>query len=66
MKQIEADIRGTFFSSDTKTHGIGWMTKTGWDNTIKILLDQGSMKQAIPVEAAFSDKYLASANALKR
>ena len=27
VKQIEADIKGTFFSPDTKTNGIGWMTK---------------------------------------
>ena len=27
VKQIEADIKSTFFSADTKTNGIGWMTK---------------------------------------
>jgi len=66
VKQIEADIKGTFFSPDTKTNGIGWMTKDGWSRTTKILLDQGAMKQAIDLDAAFNDKYLANANALKR
>lgn len=66
VKQIEADIKGTFFSPDTKANGIGWMTKDAWEKTTKILLDQGAMKQAINVEAAFTDKYLKSANALKR
>jgi NitT/TauT family transport system substrate-binding protein len=66
VKQIEADIKGTFFSNETKTHGIGWMTKTGWETTTKILVDQGAMKQSIPVDAAFNDKYLTGANALKR
>ena len=66
VKQIEADIKGTFFSPDTKTNGLGWMTKDGWSNTTKILLDQGAMKQAIDVNAAFTDKYLTGANALKR
>ena len=34
VKQIEADIKGTFFSADTKAHGLGWMTKDalGEDN----------------------------------
>lgn len=66
VKQIEADIKGTFFSADTKANGIGWMTKDGWTKTTKILLDQGTMKQAINVDAAFNDKYLSGAKALKR
>jgi NitT/TauT family transport system substrate-binding protein len=66
VKQIEADIKGTFFSPDTKSHGLGWMTNDYWEKTAKILLSQGVMKQPIKVEAAFTDKYLASANALKR
>jgi len=66
VKQIEADIRGTFFSADTKAHGLGWMTKEAWGNTTKILLDQGVMKQPVDVSAVFSDKFLESANALKR
>ena len=66
VKQIEADVKSTFFSPDTKTHGIGWMTKEAWASTTKILLEQGVMKQAINVDAAFTDKYLTGANALKR
>ena len=66
VKQIEADIKGTFFSPDTKTNGLGWMTKDGWAKTTKILLDQGAMKTAIDLDATFNDKYLAGANALKQ
>lgn len=66
VEQIEADIRHTFFSPDTKTNGIGWMTKDKWEQTAKILLDQGAMKTAIKVDAAFNDKYLMGANALKQ
>ncbi len=66
VKQIEADIKGTFFSDETKTHGIGWMTKERWEKTTKILLDQGAMKRAINVDAAFTDKFLSSAKPLKR
>jgi NitT/TauT family transport system substrate-binding protein len=66
VKQIEADIKSTFFSPETKTHGIGWMTRDAWASTIKILLEQGVMKQSINVEAAFDDKFLSAAGALKR
>jgi NitT/TauT family transport system substrate-binding protein len=66
VKQIEADIKSTFFSPETKTHGIGSMTRDAWASTIKILLEQGVMKQSINVEAAFNDKFLSAANALKR
>ena len=66
LGQLEADIKGTFFSADTKTHGLGWMTKDGWSKTTKTLLDQNAMPKAIDVSAAFNDKYLSGANALKQ
>jgi NitT/TauT family transport system substrate-binding protein len=66
VQQIEADVKHTFFSDDTKANGIGWMTKDKWAKTTKTLLDQGAMKDAIDVAAAFSDKYLAAAAPLKR
>jgi NitT/TauT family transport system substrate-binding protein len=66
VKQIEADIKGTFFSADTKAHGLGWMTKDAWSKTTQILLSQGAMPKAIDVDAAFNDKFLSGANALKQ
>jgi NitT/TauT family transport system substrate-binding protein len=65
IKQIEADIKSTFFSPETKSHGLGWMTKDYWEKTTKILMSQAVMKQDIKVDAAFTDKYLTNANALK-
>ena len=66
VKQIEADIKATFFSPDTKANGIGWITKVGWENTIKTLVDQGAMKQSIDASTAFNDKFVAASGALKR
>jgi NitT/TauT family transport system substrate-binding protein len=66
VEQIGADIKHTFFSPDTKEHGLGWMTKDGWVKTTKILLDQGAMATPIDVNAAFVDKYLGAAKALKQ
>jgi len=66
VKQIEADVRATFFSADTKQHGIGWMTKETWGATTKILLEQGVLKQAVEVETVFNNKFLSNTNPLKR
>ena len=66
VKQIEADIKGTFFSPDTKANGLGWMTQGGWESTTKILLSQGVLKQPIKVDATFTDKYLSAAKPLKQ
>jgi NitT/TauT family transport system substrate-binding protein len=66
VKQLQADVRGTFFSADTKANGVGWMTKEGWEKTAAILLEQGAMTRAINAEAAFTDKYLKGANAPKQ
>jgi NitT/TauT family transport system substrate-binding protein len=66
IKQIEADVKATFFSPDTKANGIGWMTKEKWASTAKILLDQGAMTTPINVDAAFNDKFVAGAKPLKQ
>jgi NitT/TauT family transport system substrate-binding protein len=66
VEQIGADIKSTFFSPDTKEHGLGWMTKDGWSKTTKILLDQGAMATPIDINAAFVDKYLGATKALKQ
>jgi NitT/TauT family transport system substrate-binding protein len=66
IKQIEADVKYTFFSNDTKSHGIGWMNQDTWQKTVKILVDQGAMKGNIDASKAFTDKYLAKASPLKR
>jgi NitT/TauT family transport system substrate-binding protein len=66
VAQLAADIKSTFFSPDTKANGLGWMTADYWEKTTKILLDQGAMKQAIKVDAAFTDKFLSGAKPLKR
>jgi NitT/TauT family transport system substrate-binding protein len=66
VAQLQADIKSTFFSPDTKANGLGWMTTDYWEKTTKILLDQGAMKQAIKVDAAFTDKFLSGAKPLRR
>ena len=64
--QIEADLKRTFFSPDTKANGLGWMTAATWQKTVDTLVDQGAMKQRIDVAPAFNVKYLAAANPLKQ
>ncbi len=64
--QLKADIKGTFFSPDTKTGGIGFMTTDKWAQTIKLLVDQGTMKTSIDPATAFTDKFVTAAQALKR
>ena len=66
VKQIEADIKYTFFSNETKTHGLGWMNVDTWQKTVKLLVDQGAMKVTIDPAKAFADKYLTKSNPLKR
>jgi NitT/TauT family transport system substrate-binding protein len=66
VKQIEADIKYTFFSNETKANGIGAMNKDTWEKTIKILADQGALKGTVDADKAFTDKYVASAKPLKQ
>ena len=67
VAQIEADIKSTFFSADTQAHGLGWMTEDTWQKTIKILVDQGAMKQSIDAMPRRSPTNIsAAANPLKQ
>lgn len=66
LKQIEADMKASFFSDDTKANGIGAMNKQTWEATTKTLLDQGAMKQPIDVSATFAGQFVKAANALRR
>jgi len=58
LGQLKADIASTFTSEDTKAHGLGWMTKGQWEQTLKTLSDQGVLKSVPPVDQVFSDKFL--------
>lgn len=59
LAQIKADIASTFTSEDTKEHGLGWMTKTQWEATLKTLTDQGVLKTTPSADDVFTDKFLA-------
>ena len=59
MAQINADIASTFTSAETKEHGLGWMSKTQWEETLKTLSDQGVLKAPLSADETFTDKFLA-------
>jgi NitT/TauT family transport system substrate-binding protein len=58
LAQLKADIASTFSSPATKEHGLGWMTKAQWDETLKTLVDQGVLKTALSADDVFTDKFL--------
>ena len=66
IKQIQADVQHTFFSADTKANGIGVMNQDTWQKTIKLLVDQGAMKQSIDAAKVFNNTYLTAAKPLKQ
>jgi NitT/TauT family transport system substrate-binding protein len=66
VQQIEADVKHSFFSSETKTHGIGWMTADIWQKTVKTLLEQEVIKQAVDPAATYTNKYLETAKPIKQ
>jgi hypothetical protein len=55
-----------FISSDTKAHGISWMTGVICQKTVKTLVDQNAMKQTIDATKPFNNQYVSAANTLKR
>jgi NitT/TauT family transport system substrate-binding protein len=58
LKQIQADIRSTFTSDDTKVHGLGWMSLAAWQGTIDVLQKQGALTADLAADSLFTDKFL--------
>jgi NitT/TauT family transport system substrate-binding protein len=58
LAQLKADIAATFTSDDTKAHGLGWMTKERWQQTLQVMTDQGALKSAPPIDGVFTDAFL--------
>lgn len=66
VKQIKADIDQSLFSAETKEHGIGAMTAATWASTVKTMVEQGALKQAIDPAAAFTNRFVEGGNPLKK
>ncbi len=58
LKQLQADIRSTFTSDDTKAHGLGWMSQAAWQSTVDVLKQQGALTADLKADSLFSDKFL--------
>jgi NitT/TauT family transport system substrate-binding protein len=58
LGQLQADIASTFSSDETKSHGLGWMTKDQWAQTLQVMTEQGALKAPPPVDGVFTDAFL--------
>ncbi len=58
LKQLEADIKSTFTSDETKSHGLGWMSKATWQGTVDVLKAQGALTTDLAADQLFTDKFL--------
>jgi NitT/TauT family transport system substrate-binding protein len=59
LRQLQADVRATFTSDDSKAHGLGWMSPEAWVKTVKVLKDQGALKVDIDPQELYTDQFLA-------
>jgi NitT/TauT family transport system substrate-binding protein len=62
VKQLEADIKHTFLSNQTKEHGIGWMTADQWKETARVLADQGVLNKPVDIDRAYDTSFLKNAH----
>ncbi|WP_102960800.1 ABC transporter substrate-binding protein [Mangrovicella endophytica] len=58
LAQIQADIHSTFTSPETEAHGLGWMSKAQWEETLKTLSEQGVLKTTPAVDSVYTDTFL--------
>jgi len=58
MEQLAADMQFTFFSNDTKAHGLGWQSPARWKYTVDILREQGVITTPLRSQDVFTDAFL--------
>ncbi len=66
VKQLEADLKHTFLSSQTREHGIGWMTGEQWKETARVLAEQGVLNKPVDIDRAYDKSFLESADPPRR
>lgn len=64
--QLQADIDHTFFSADTKAHGIGWISPTQWEETARTFQEQGALSKDADPKVGFNNSFLEKAQPVKR
>jgi NitT/TauT family transport system substrate-binding protein len=66
VKQLEADLKHTFLSMQTREHGIGWMAGDQWRETARVLTEQGVLKRPTEIDRAYDTSFLESADPERR
>lgn len=66
LKQLDADIKSTFFSPYTKQHGIGAINDKQWTETAQVLKDQGVLPADFSAAGGFNSSFVEKSGALKR
>ncbi len=66
LAQLKADIASTFFSADTKAHGIGTLTAAQWQRTADTLKSQGALAKGADVSGGFDDRFVAATDPPRR
>lgn len=66
MEQLDADIKHTFFSAESKVHGIGSISASQWAETAKMFQEQGALAKDADPKLGFDSSFVAKSNPLLR
>ena len=66
MEQLDADIKHTFFSAESKEHGIGSISASQWAATAKMFQEQGALAKDADPKLGFNSTFVAKSNPLLR
>lgn len=66
FKQIDADIKSTFFSDYSKSNGIGAISAAQWKETAQVLQEQGVLPATFNSSVGFNASFVEKSAPLKR
>lgn len=66
VAQLRADLDFTFFSAQTRSHGIGWIDPALWRSSATLFKEQGALASSFDDSQGFNTRFLEKAQPLKR
>ncbi|MES2536383.1 MAG: ABC transporter substrate-binding protein [Pseudomonadota bacterium] len=66
FKQLDADIKYTFFSADSKTKGIGWISPAIWAESFKSFKELETIDKAAVLSGGYDSRFVEKSQALRR
>lgn len=66
LEELKFDIAHSFFTDNTKAHGMGWISPEQWSATVKMLQKEGGLPATASTTTGFTNEFVDAAAPVRR